>query len=237
MSRTKKLFFLVLGIASALGIAWLAQQRRDAIRGMRTWRQVLTKYYGPGKTQRLENAIRRQYAHLTSRTEWPPNQALRWHLKENLLPGLALYHVLLEEHQGNQAAALAEVDEAFRAWTLAKSRALLAPLKVFPAPFKFFRLALAQTMKRFPSDGWDFEYVENSDNRVAFNGTRCFYLETLTAYGAPELTASFCKTDDVMAECFPPAIRFIRLHTLGRGDAVCDFQYQRVEPGSQRARK
>ena len=59
--------------------------------------------------------------------------------------------------------------------------------------------------------------------------TRCFYLNTLTAYGAPELTASFCKSDEVMAELFPPSIRFVRPHTLGRGDALCDFQYCHVK--------
>lgn len=32
-----------------------------------------------------------------------------------------------------------------------------------------------------------------------------------------------------MAECFPPAIRFERPHTLGRGDELCDFQYCHVK--------
>ena len=68
---------------------------------------------------------------------------------------------------------------------------------------------------------------------IAFDITRCYYLNTLTALGAPELTASFCASADVMAEHFPPAIRFGRPRTLGSGDAVCDFQYCResVLPG------
>ncbi|HEY6073367.1 MAG TPA: L-2-amino-thiazoline-4-carboxylic acid hydrolase, partial [Anaerolineales bacterium] len=85
-------------------------------------------------------------------------------------------------------------------------------------------------MRSYPTEGWDFAYLENSEDRIAFTATRCFYLNTLTKYGAPELTASFCKTDDAMAEAFPPSIRFIRPHTLGRGDALCDFQYCRVRP-------
>jgi hypothetical protein len=99
---------------------------------------------------------------------------------------------------------------------------------MLPAPFRLFKLAFAQMMKKFPVEGWDFTYIENNDDKIAFNGTRCFYLNTLSAYGAPELTASFCKSDDVMAELFPPEIRFIRPHTLGRGDELCDFQYCRV---------
>ena len=159
----------------------------------------------------------------------PDNQALRVHLKENILPGLALYQVLLQEYDGDQSAALAEVDEAFRSETLTMYRLIFTPLKILPAPFRLLKFIFLRLMKQYPAEGWDIAYVEDSDDRIAFNITRCFYLNTLTAYGAPELTASFCKGDDLMAECFPPGIRFVRPHTLGRGDAVCDFQYCRNE--------
>ena len=105
---------------------------------------------------------------------------------------------------------------------------MLLPLKILPAPFFWFRLVFPQVMKKYPADGWDIALVENSDERVAFDITRCYYLNTLTAFKAPELTASFCKGDDVMAELYPASIRFERAHTLGRGDQVCDFQYCRV---------
>jgi len=229
MSRTKSYALFFLGIASALGIAWLIRQSYQEIGSLRTWLQVLIQRHGKEKERQLAAAIRQQYSALIAETPMPENQVLRWHLKENILPGLALYRVLLQEHDGNQKAALAEVEEAFRAWTLAKNRLLFAPLKILPAPFFMFKLAFAQMMKRFPTEGWDFTFIENNDDKVAFNATRCFYLNTLTSYGAPELTASFCKSDDVMAGLFPPSIRFVRPHTLGRGDAVCDFQYCHVE--------
>jgi len=229
MSRTKSYALFILGVASALGITWLVRQRREKTGSLREWRQVLLKRHGAEKTQNLAAAVHRQHSVLAAETQMPENQALRWHLKEKILPGLALYWVLLQEYDGNQPAALAEVDEAFRNQTLAKSRLLFAPVKVLPAQFRLFKLVFPQIMKQFPAEGWDITYVEDRDDKVAFNITRCFYLNTLTAYGAPELTASFCKGDDVMAECFPPSIRFVRLHTLGRGDALCDFQYCRGE--------
>ena len=229
MSRTKSYFLFILGVSTALGIAWLVRQRRKEAGSLRIWQQVLIERHGAEKAGQLAAAVRQQNAALVAETPLPENQTLRWHLKENILPGLALYRVLLQEHAGNQKAALTEVDEAFRARTLAKNRLLLAPLKMLPAPFPLFKLAFAQMMKKFPAEGWDFTYVANDDDQVAFNATRCFYLNTLAACGAPELTASFCKNDDVMAELFPPSIRFVRPHTLGRGDTVCDFQYCRVE--------
>jgi len=224
----------IFGVASGLGITWFIWQRRKDTDDLKIWKQVVVKRHGAERVQQIISAIRQQRAALVAATPMPENQALRRHLRENILPGLALYRVLLQEHDGDQQAALAEVDEAFRAHTLAKNRVLLAPLKILPGPFRLFKLAFARVMEKFPAEGWDFAYVENNDNTIAFNATRCFYLDSLTALGAPELTASFCKCDDVMAECFPPSIRFVRPHTLGRGDTLCDFQYCRVQKDGNR---
>jgi hypothetical protein len=229
MSRTKRAVSFIFGVASVLGIIWLIRQRRSEIGGLRDWQQVLIKRHGVEKAQRLTAAIRQQHTALVAETPLPNNRALGWHLTGNILPGLALYRVLLQEYDGNQQAALAEVDDVLRTRMVAKSRLLFAPLKLLPDPFPLFKLIFPQVMKGFPPEGWDITYVENGGDNLAFNITRCFYLNTLTALGAPELTASFCKSDDVMAESFPPAIRFVRPHTLGRGQAMCDFQYCRVD--------
>lgn len=225
MARTKKTALFLLGVASAFGAAWLIRQRRADTTGLSDWQRTLSRRYGMEKARQLTAAVRRQHASLVNETHMPENEALRWHLTGKILPGLALYRALLQEHAGDQAAALASVDEAFRDRIYPKSRLLFAPMKALPNPFRLFKLIFPQAMKQFPPEGWDITYLEDSAGRIAFNITRCYYLNTLTALGAPELTASFCKSDDVMAECFPPAIRFERQRTLGRGDAVCDFQY------------
>jgi hypothetical protein len=229
MSRSKKYAPLVLGIVSALGIAWLIRQRRRKTGIPRLWQQVLIRHHGAEKAGQLAAAVRQQRTALIAETPMPENQALHWHLKEKILPGLAFYQVLLQEHDGNQSTALTEVDEAFRTQTLTMSRLLFATLKILPAPYRLFKLVFPQIMEQFPAEGWDITYLANDNDQVSFNITRCFYLNTLTSLGAPELTASFCKSDDVMAESFPPSLRFVRLHTLGRGDAMCDFQYCRME--------
>ena len=229
MARTKKTVLFILGVASVFGIAWLIRQRRADTAGLNDWQRTLARRYGAKKARQLTVALRRKHTSLVSETRMPENKALRWHLTEKILPGLALYRVLLQEHAGDQAAALASVEEAFRVKTLARSRLLFTPMKVLSNPFRLFKLVFPQVMKQFPPEGWDINYIEDSADRIAFNMTRCFYLNTLSDLGAPELTASFCKSDDVMAECFPPSIRFVRQHTLGRGDDVCDFQYCHVK--------
>jgi hypothetical protein len=227
MTRTKKTALFILGVASVLGAARLIRQRPADTAGLSDWQRTLSRRYGANKAQELAASVRQLHTSLVHETRLPENKALRWHLTEKILPGLALYRALLQEHAGDQAAALAGADEAFRAKTLAKSRLLFAPLKVLPNPFRFFKWIFPQVMKQFPSEGWDITTIEDSADRIAFNMTSCFYMNTLTALGAPELTASFCKSDDDMAECFPPGIRYVRHHTLGRGDDVCDFQYFR----------
>jgi hypothetical protein len=227
MVRAKKTAVFILSVASVFGVTWLIRQRRAGIAGLCDWQHTLARRYGAKKARQLTAAVRRQHASLVNETWLPENKALRWHLMEKILPGLALYRALLQEHAGDQAAALASVDEVFRVKILTKSHLLFAPMKVLPNPFRFFKWIFPQVMKQFPSEGWDITTIEDSADRIAFNMTSCFYMNTLTALGAPELTASFCKSDDDMAECFPPGIRYVRHHTLGRGDDVCDFQYFR----------
>jgi len=228
MPNKKSWFFIILGVASIVGITLVMRKRGNEVPGLPIWQTILHKRYGAERTRQIAASIRQQYINLVSDTPFPENRTLQFHLKRNILPGLALYRILLLENDGNQQAALAEVDTLFRYTTTKKSRLLLAPLKIMPEPFQVFKLVYNKMMKLFPKEGWDFIIVENRDDKIAFNATRCYYLNTLTALGAPELTASFCKTDDVMAESFPQSIRFVRLHTLGRGDDVCDFQYCRA---------
>jgi hypothetical protein len=231
MGKKRKLAFFILGGVCALAILSLKRQSLTGTPGLSGWQVFLTRRYGAEKARRLADAIRQEYGAVLAQAELPEHPVLRWHIREKILPGLALYFALRQEHGGDKAAALAVVDEAFRADLYPKNQRLLAPLRVLGNGFPIFRLLLPQVMKQYPPEGWDIQYIENNDERVAFDITRCFYLDTLTAHGAPELTASFCKTDDIMAECFPPSLRFERPHTMGRGEARCNFQYYRVKQG------
>lgn len=230
VKKTKSVRGLLFGLGAGVSIAWFARWFSRQRRTLAIFERVLSRSYGSVKARRLAGRLEQQYARLLSQQPLPQNPALKDHLTNNILPGLALYQVLLEENHGDRQAALAEIEQIFRAWTFSRFGLLLAPLKVLPTPFGLFKMAYSQRMKAFPSEGWDFQSVEDSDQRVAFNATRCFYLNTLKAYGAPELTPAFCKMDDDMAELLPPSVRFVRPHTLGRGDEVCDFQYCRVKP-------
>jgi hypothetical protein len=59
--------------------------------------------------------------------------------------------------------------------------------------------------------------------------TRCLYVNTLTAYGAPELTPVFCKLDEVWGAALEPKVIFERPRLLSRGDSGCEFCYKRSD--------
>ena len=96
-----------------------------------------------------------------------------------------------------------------------------------------WRLGIRGHMHRnFPPDGWDVEWLEVSRRRIAFNIRRCFYLDTLSRWEAPELTPLYCDCDDVVFSALPPRLRWQRTQTLARGGALCDFCFERVRaPG------
>ncbi|MBU1880359.1 MAG: L-2-amino-thiazoline-4-carboxylic acid hydrolase, partial [Chloroflexi bacterium] len=154
--------------------------------------------------------------------------ALRQHLEGGILPALALYQTLREEGD-DQEAALAEIDQILAAM-LERSgrRQLVQILGRLPDPFAVLRIANRWAIKhRYPPEGWRFEWVEDSDHRIAYDARECFYVNVLTAYGAPELTAHLCVIDDLLYGDLP-GIAWERTKTLSRGDDRCDFRFRRV---------
>jgi hypothetical protein len=97
-----------------------------------------------------------------------------------------------------------------------------------PDPFAALRFLNRWALKyRYPPEGWRFEWVEDSDQCIAYDARECFYLNVLTFYGAPELTAHLCAIDDLLYGDLR-GISWERTKTLGRGDDRCDFRFCRV---------
>jgi ribosomal protein S18 acetylase RimI-like enzyme len=95
-----------------------------------------------------------------------------------------------------------------------------------PRSFALFRRMARTTLKYiFPPEGWETEMVEDNDRAYAFNMVSCFYLDVVTAYGAPELTPVYCRMDELLYERLPPTIRWQRTRILGKGDDCCNFRW------------
>jgi hypothetical protein len=146
MAHKKSVALVFTALVAGVGIARLVKRRSSQMPGLSAWQGVLAEKQGEFKAQQLVEQIRQRYATLLSDYPLPDNPILCRHATENILPGLALYQTLLQEHGGDRQAALEEVDAAFRAWAIAKNRLLIAPLKILPLPFELFQLVFAQTI-------------------------------------------------------------------------------------------
>lgn len=161
--------------------------------------------------------------------EMPANRQLQWHLREYIFPGLAVYQVLRAEGQA-QDVALAKVDELFDLVAV-PYRQQMERLGRFPLIYPLLRLYIRVAMRQYPADGWQTDWVENSGEAIRFNMRSCFYFDTLSRYGAPELTASFCRNDDLVYDKMSPYLEWKRTQTIGRGAEYCDFCFARARKG------
>jgi hypothetical protein len=162
-----------------------------------------------------------RYRELYSNHELPANPQLRWHLVEGILPGLALYQVLRESGE-SQDNATGTVDRTFDQ-LFAGDVKQMRRIGRLPFALLFFRVFLKSFMRKYPPAGWAIEWKENSRDRIRFDMTTCFYHATLSALGAPELAAAFCRVDDLMYSSMSRYVSWQRTTTIASGDARCDF--------------
>ena len=80
-------------------------------------------------------------------------------------------------------------------------------------------------------DAYQMDVLEQSDERLAFNVTRCRYAEMYRALGIPELGALLsCNRDFALIEGFNPDVRLTRTQTIMEGASHCDFRFVRHGP-------
>ena len=172
---------------------------------------------GSEMTQRVLN----RYIEIRKSFQMPENPYLRMHLQEGILPGLALYREICQT-EPDQKIALEKTDKVLEFIAHSKRKQMKA-FGNLPIIYPVLRVYIKYEMKRYPSCGWQTEWKENSPEAIRFDMHSCFYQDTLTNLGAPELTASFCKLDDFVYSDKSPYLIWQRTKTIGRGDDLCDF--------------
>jgi hypothetical protein len=218
---------LAAGAIGGLLVGWLRSQPRR-MPYLDVGQQVLTETRGPARATILVAQVQARYDDLYAHRLRFSQPALRQHYEEGILPGLALYQTFREAGD-DQEAALAEIDRILAA-LVARSgrRQLVRIMGRMPDSFAILRILNRWAMKKkYPPEGWRFEWVEDSDQCIAYDARECFYLNVLAACGAPELTAHLCAIDDLLYGDLP-GISWERTKTLGRGDDRCNFRFCRA---------
>ena len=75
-------------------------------------------------------------------------------------------------------------------------------------------------------DAMDMDVLEQNDEKLSFNVTRCRYAEMYRQLGIPELGRILsCGRDFALMAGFNPEINLTRTQTIMEGAACCDFRY------------
>jgi len=226
--RRERRLFVAGAILAGSALAWLIwRASRRAMPHAGAWRTLLARWYGAEEARWVMRHAQSEYAALLAGRQRVRHVVLAYHVRYYMLPALSVYRGLLELGIGRQPAlerVLALVWETLGPLY----RLSLFWLCFIPDPFDVWRGIVELAMATiFPPAGWRRRPVANDATRYAFDIIGCIYLETLTAYGAPELTAVFCRADDRLAGLLPAGIRWERSGTLGMGQACCDFCWRR----------
>jgi L-2-amino-thiazoline-4-carboxylic acid hydrolase-like protein len=229
-NRYAALCGLAMGTAIGTSIAITQRMsRQHQMPNLKTWQRALIEKHGEVKGAILAARVQTRYEALYNERPRFTHPMLRWYLEQNILPGLALYQVLSKE-SNDRDAVLSETGSLLAIGLRAFTK-FVNMYKYLPLPFAIMRQMFRVSLLAFPQQGWDIDQIEQSERSFAFTIHRCFYLDVLTAYGTPELTAIYCRLDDLLYAAWSPSIRWERTKTLGRGDDCCDFRWSHVEQG------
>ena len=208
-----------------------------AIPSLKIWHNTWNERYGIVAASVRATKVQKHYDQLMAAHPQFTPIALQQHLENKLLPGIALYQTLLEDGL-DQEVALGEV-QYLLGLTVIPYQKLWRLLDFVPDQlvFPLFRRAVRCEIDIFfPSEGWKLTWIEDNQERIAFDIQDCFYLNVLKAYGVPELTPIFCHLDDIFNENKSATILWQRSTTIGRGDVGCDFCWVNTNSSKQGTR-
>ena len=72
----------------------------------------------------------------------------------------------------------------------------------------------------------EMDFLEESDNKLSFNVTKCRYAEAYEKYEIKELGVCLsCNRDKPFTKAFNSEIELIRTKTIMEGENLCDFRF------------
>ena len=101
---------------------------------------------------------------------------------------------------------------------LAAHRRFVPMLKVM-MPVKF---------RRTLGYGWRVSFPKAPSDKFTMITHACIYAQIFAKYGMPEMTAGFCRVDNILYDSLPNTA-FTCTERIGEGGSVCDYTYQRTE--------
>ena len=143
----------------------------------------------------------------------------------DLLTSLAIVMVLEENGSTRENAekAVADAMYSFIGPQIASMKKLSQHSWFVP----FLKLTMPLKFKKTLGFGWEVEFPECPKDTFCMTTHRCIYQQIFAKYGMPEMTAVFCKVDDILYSDLPGA-KFSYTQQIGSGGSVCDYSYKKI---------
>ena len=157
------------------------------------------------------------------------------HVEGYILPTFALLREMSEEMGKEEALAL--LMDFAHTNALAMRRLFERMVSIPGGKGLFLRGFVAVQPCVFgESAGFTVRRASNDGTHAHLDIVGCPYQRVTAELAAPELCNLFCTNDDIIFGDLP-GIRFSRKGTLGRGDAVCDFDVRLAKGTAEEPRK
>ena len=142
----------------------------------------------------------------------------------NLLTSIAMIMVL-EQNGKTREEAEKEVSEAMYEYIKPQivSMKRLASHGWF---VRFLKIAMPLKFKKTLGYGWNVEFPKCPSDTFTMITHKCIYQQLFAKYGMPEMTARFCKVDDILYSDLPRA-EFFYTQQIGNGGSMCDYSYKK----------
>ena len=142
----------------------------------------------------------------------------------NLLTSIAMIMVL-EQNGRTREEAEKEVSEAMYEYI----KPQIVSMKKLAGHGWFVRLlkiSMPLKFKKTLGYGWSVEFPKCPSDTFTMITHKCIYQQLFAKYGMPEMTAGFCKVDDILYSDLPRA-EFIYTQQIGNGGDMCDYSYKK----------
>ena len=142
----------------------------------------------------------------------------------NLLTSLALVQVLESKGMPRKEAEQYTADAMYKfIEPQIKSMKKLASNGWF---VRFLKLTMPMKFRNTLGYGWDVEFPKCGRDEFSMITHKCIFHQIFEKYGMPEMTAIFCKVDDILYSDLPRA-DFLYSQQIGNGGTMCDYKFRR----------
>ena len=140
----------------------------------------------------------------------------------NLLTSLALVMILEENGKDRREAEKIVADAMYR--FIEPQIISMKKLSAHSWFVGFLKVTMPVKFRSTLGYGWDVDFPECPSDTFSMTTRKCIYQQIFTKYGYPEMTAVFCKVDDILYNDLPGA-EFTYTEQIGTGGSMCDYSF------------